>query len=300
MNLVEGPDFICAGTPKAGSGWLYDQLEAHPDFWMPPVKEIVYLGHRDPELQFARPLARETGEMREDRPRRKPRKKPQQVRERLLRRMRDERDAEFVEYARSCIGQPMDLELYAGLFRFKGALLSGDISPTYSGLRADTVAEIARRFPNTRIILLVREPVSRAWSRISMLHRGDKFDESLVQDATRFRDYLENSREARIRPTKIVEKWLANAPTMQFRAFLFDDIAGDPEKARREIWAYLGADPDKPSDLPANHNRKEGNKKLEMTDIAKAVLRDFFADEIRASAEVFGGRACEWAPHYGL
>src|SRR4029078_219812 len=38
-----GPDFLCVGAQKAGTSWLYRQLEPHPDFWMPPVKELHYL-----------------------------------------------------------------------------------------------------------------------------------------------------------------------------------------------------------------------------------------------------------------
>src|SRR5262245_22296484 len=37
------PDFLCVGAQKAGTSWLYRQLEPHPDFWMPPVKELHYL-----------------------------------------------------------------------------------------------------------------------------------------------------------------------------------------------------------------------------------------------------------------
>jgi len=37
------PDFLCVGAHKAGSTWLYQQLDSHPDFWMPPVKELHYL-----------------------------------------------------------------------------------------------------------------------------------------------------------------------------------------------------------------------------------------------------------------
>ena len=181
MSSVEGPDFICAGTPKAGSGWLYDQLEMHPDFWMPPVKEIVYLGNRNPRLKFAQPE------------RNPHREKSQQPRERHLRRMRDARDLQFVEYARGCMDKPMELDRYVGLFAFKGELLSGDISPTYSSLKAHIVADLAQRLSNTKIIFLVREPVSRFWSRISMLHRSNNFDESLAHDAARFRGYLEDS-----------------------------------------------------------------------------------------------------------
>jgi hypothetical protein len=33
---------------RAGTGWLYDQLKHHPDFWLPPVKELDYLNHSKP------------------------------------------------------------------------------------------------------------------------------------------------------------------------------------------------------------------------------------------------------------
>jgi hypothetical protein len=36
------PDFLCVGAQKGGTSWLYQQLESHPDFWMPPVKELHY------------------------------------------------------------------------------------------------------------------------------------------------------------------------------------------------------------------------------------------------------------------
>src|SRR5207245_8007632 len=38
-----GPDFLCVGAHKGGTTWLYQQLDSHPDFWMPPVKELHYL-----------------------------------------------------------------------------------------------------------------------------------------------------------------------------------------------------------------------------------------------------------------
>src|SRR5206468_12793023 len=49
-----GPDFICIGMPKAGTGWLSDQLQFHPDFWMPPVKSLHYLDLDVPEITAAR------------------------------------------------------------------------------------------------------------------------------------------------------------------------------------------------------------------------------------------------------
>src|SRR5678815_3591458 len=37
-----GPDFLCVGVHKGGTTWLYQQFDSHPDFWMPPLKELHY------------------------------------------------------------------------------------------------------------------------------------------------------------------------------------------------------------------------------------------------------------------
>ena len=41
-----GPDFICIGAPKAGTTWIYKHLAAHPDVWIPLVKELHYFDRK--------------------------------------------------------------------------------------------------------------------------------------------------------------------------------------------------------------------------------------------------------------
>ena len=50
---VVGPDFVCIGMAKAGTGWLFDQLNSHPDFWMPPIKGLSYLHKQFPKMSGA-------------------------------------------------------------------------------------------------------------------------------------------------------------------------------------------------------------------------------------------------------
>src|SRR5438067_7288066 len=94
------PDFLCVGAQKAGTSWLYHQLEAHADFWMPPFKELHYLNLLSKTKRFHPP------------------------------RSGDERDASFLESMTNLSSRPyLDLESYGRLFKHKGTLLSGDISP---------------------------------------------------------------------------------------------------------------------------------------------------------------------------
>jgi hypothetical protein len=48
LPRLAGPDFFCVGLQKGGTQWLYDQLQHHPDFWMPPIKELHYFDRAFP------------------------------------------------------------------------------------------------------------------------------------------------------------------------------------------------------------------------------------------------------------
>jgi len=282
-----GPDFICIGLPKAGTGWLADQLGAHPDFWMPPVKELLYLIQPVSKMRFVTRRG-------------KPRPNPQRHERRVTRAALDARDQAFLKNAAVCRGQPMDLTRYGELFAPKGELLSGDVSPPYWGMQPQTIESVAARFPAAKILLLVRDPVERAWSRISMAWRGGLFDAEIADDAAKFNAYLANNRKiVSVRATEIVERWRSHAPNLSLGTFLFDDIAERPDAALRDILVFLGADPDKRG-LAADFNRKADTEKLPMSDIARAALVEHYADELRASASAFAGAAEGWAARYGV
>lgn len=292
MSAAVGPDFLCVGLQKAGTGWAFDQLQYHPDFWMPPLKEIRYLDRDQPKLTRARKVLERV---------RKMQKRNRPVRPH--RRAGDDRDIEFLTEAAAMSGKPLDLEAYASLFRFKGELITGDVTPDYSGLKDEIIAQIGKRFPDIKVFLLVRDPVSRLWSQICMADRRDRFDRALLKDHAKFREYLENNAAFQKLgfPARIADRWDRNAPHVRFRHFFFDDIVAKPDEVRREIMLFLGADPAKSSgQIQADHNRKAAASKLEITDELRAVIADFFRDEIRASAARFGGHANGWAALYGI
>lgn len=279
---VNGPDFICIGMPKAGTAWLYDQLSHHPDFWMPPLKELHYLDHSIPKLKNS--LAR------------------LQDWEKALRRAQrqglawGDRERAFLTDVAACAGEPRDFNRYANLFQYKGSLLSGDISPGYCTLDDEIIAEIAATLPDTKIILLVREPISRLWSRICMAERNGEFDVSLLDDSTKFAEFIRRTGYAeKSFPTKIVRQWSAHYPAnTRFRVILFDDVVQRPVETLREILGFLGANPSTSSTLPADYNRKSNTRKLCMPDPIRNVLVEYLGDEVRACAEMLGGAAQAW------
>jgi hypothetical protein len=267
------PDFLCVGAQKAGTTWLYQQLDSHPDFWMPPIKELHYFDELS-RVQRARPP-----------------------------RCRDERDLRFLESMKSLSAEPcIDLENYARLFEPKASLLSGDITPTYSTLSDEVIRRIVEHFPNLKVIFLARDPVERAWSHLSMevcYRQIEPFDVTDIDDVNR--NFLRRGMLLRSYPSATVARWKRHVRPDLFRVYFFDDLQRNPTELRRSILHFLGANLDKRSDrLTADYNSWAGMEKLQLTDKVRSHLAQFFKKELKTCAAKLGGPARQWPARYGF
>ena len=43
---ADAPHFIGIGAQKAGTTWLYRNLQEHPEVWLPPEKELHYFDEK--------------------------------------------------------------------------------------------------------------------------------------------------------------------------------------------------------------------------------------------------------------
>jgi len=286
----DAPDFVCVGAHKGGTRWLYDQLQIHPDFWMPPVKELHYLDHRRPS-EASISLQRRAD---------KNIKRTNKRRAEIALRPLDQRDVDFLA---AYVGAPWwrtDLGAYASLFSPKGDLISGDVTPDYSRLSERTIARFMRRFPKTKIIFIARDPVERAWSHLTMRMGRGQVERGIDADAV-MRLVKTRLVATRSYPSEIVARWRRHVPPEQFGLYLFDDLAAEPDDLRRRILTFLGADPAKDSGvIPAAFNRKEDGKKAALSPQIRDRLARHFADELRACGEALGGAATGWAAKYGV
>lgn len=286
---MSGPDFICAGMQKAGTGWLYDQLARHPDFRMPPLKEVQYL-HRDkPALGGVKKLQRKLNAKA---------RRGEVVRS--WRREMDDADLEFLEALAALRRKDRDVASYAAAFsRFKGGKLSGDISPGYSGMSEAAIGEVAHLLPDLRVVQMVRDPVTRMWSQLNMVLRKDKLEAATLTEPEKLRMHLAGHErlDDMAFASRAAERWRAHAPNIRFRYFFYDDLMERPDELRREIVTFLGADPDK-ADGEAGENRKSKNAKLAMPPEVERMLAEFFRAELEASARIFGGPAEGWLKRY--
>jgi hypothetical protein len=280
---VEGPDFVCLGMQKSGTRWLYEQLTGRPDVWMPPVKEI----------DFFEPAARASGYA-AARPRLFRKVTTFDVKARL-------RDPAERAVTRRFIRQYLlarfhagDFEWYRGLFRDKGARISGDISPKYSALDAAEVHRAVTGLPDTRFLLLLRDPVERLWSALLHQVRVGRCTMSAVTDPLLLLDTVQQpSIRAMAFPTAIWTAWSAALPPERLKHWFMDDIVRAPATVRDDICRYLGVQPG-PGAAAPDYNSKAGNFRIPMPERLRPIVVDYLAEELERCAEQFDGPAVQW------
>ena len=163
MHSLKGPDFICIGAQKAGTTWLYENLNRHSDVWMPPVKEFHY---------FNRVRANEALLGDWDMPH------PDGIYNRYIKH-RFPPSLNDIRWLRQYYRYGLSKKWYLALFNEKYTMgkVSGEITPGYS-----TLDESGVRYAQTvlssdaRIIFIIRNPIQRSWSAAKMMFRYYKKD----------------------------------------------------------------------------------------------------------------------------
>jgi len=268
-----GPDFICFGLQKAGTQWLYDQMNSCSQVWMAPVKELNYfLGdpHKPLNLEMLNAFHRQSEE--------------QQASDPSARGF-------FSIFSE---GKSSNVDWYRSLFSFKGERVSGDISPFYATADAADVKRIYGACPEAKYIFLVRHPVDRIWSALCMHLRVGRISEVDLGDWPSVKAVI--SRKGYVKrsyPSQIWKRWTTFVNPDSIRYWFLDDIISDPERIRQEILSFAGIERPQFS-LAADYNQKSGKQKVPMPDDVRAGLFETFGPEIEDCAKTFGRAATNW------
>ncbi len=149
------------GAAKAGTSWLHRYLSVHPDVAMPEPKELHFFD----ALEFGTARREVNNAMRQIA---MLESKIETVEDAARRRNMMRRHADLCRYAAFMAEDGLTTADYAGFMEeARGSKdIVGDITPAYALLPEARFAEMAALAPNTRFILLLRDPVDRAWSNI--------------------------------------------------------------------------------------------------------------------------------------
>lgn len=246
-------DFFIIGAVKAGTTSMYAYLSQSPQVAMSRVNwtRFFHVDGREPDLAA---LGQKYGGA-------------------LLR----ESTARFRLMCHR--GVPRSFEAYDAMWpaRAPGSL-RGEVAPTYM---YDPYAcqRIKTRFPQARIVVILREPVARALSHYVMdLARGwvpeRNFEDAIAAEPVGTNEFWWGLRHY-VRHGFYATHLRALQQIFdpgQLRIMIHDDLAASPEKFMQELTGWLGIKP-WPIDLSKRHNEAP---------IAKPAVREEFQDRLRA------------------
>lgn len=134
------------------------------------------------------------------------------------------------------------LRSYAKKYAAAEGLIKGDITPGYSTLPRDRIQLIARLMPRLRIVMILRNPIHRAWSQALMnLVRGTGRRYEDVSDEE-FLEHFDSERSVRRGDyLRIIEDWTSALGREQVFIGFFDDVVNRPINLLEGIFHHVGA-----------------------------------------------------------
>ena len=221
-----GPSFLVIGAQKAGTTWLHQKLAQHPELWLPPEKELHYWDEKRARSgSFPGVLFR-----RDELARRWRRQAKRRMRQR---RNKNSGDTPLSWDLRYFLGRPSD-RWYLRLFTPADGRIAGEVTPDYAALDRTTIQAIHLLVPDVRLILLLRNPIERAWSAAQMKARMLQSDlrEVMLDDRSReLTDYIAT-----------IDAWTAVFPTEQLFVGYTEEIGIAPKRLYSSVLDFLGAE----------------------------------------------------------
>lgn len=201
------PNFLIIGAPKSGTTSIYHHLRSHPDVFMPNTTELRYFNHKQVLNNVGTPGI-------------------EKISSKVCKSW-----GEYQEYFNSYNGEKAIGECTTNYFFYKESLLN-----IKNALGTDV-----------KLILVLREPVSRAFSHYQyMVRRGKEelsFEQSLEQENTRRKNKWDEG--WRYTDASLYSEHIKHLIELElnFKVFLFEDFKKSPPQFMKDVFSYLGVDP---------------------------------------------------------
>lgn len=198
----------------------------------------------------------------------------------------------------------MRLKNYADFFLPGRDRIKGEVSPDYGIMVQERIRFISSVMPEVRLILMVRNPIERAWSaaRRVFSKRNEKFWEEL--DEKEIYNFFKNqpaNYEGDYEPglnygeySKIINKWLNEFPAEQLFVGFFDDISLRPKVLMEDIFEFLGVSVNVNWEDYPLYSIFNKNPNIELPSKFKEYLEGLFTDDIKSLADKYAEKVAEW------
>ena len=280
--IKRAPDFLGIGLQKAGTSWLYEQLDRHPDIWLPKRKELHF---------FDSTLNASWHDKRQERAK----KELESLNKRLQTAKKGQvkkiqKEIEEQEY----MAQPIqDLDWYKGIWSTIAPIgvVSGEITPAYSLIEEDTIKLIREDVGVNKVILILRDPVERSWSQFRMMTERSSNDPERVFKKRRLLD--------RGRAKEILERWEAYFSPEEIFIGFFEDIKVRPYSFLEQVCNFLEVRFDR-----AFFPEAETPVRVSRSAPCPPDILEFYREEYKSDllylANRFGGYPLDWARRHEL
>ncbi len=286
---VRFPDFVCIGAQKAGTTWLHDNLAAHPNVWLPPVKELHYFD----QLYLDTPGHQEAADERR-------RQKATRMTAKLeAQTAQAEGHAAGLRAATLIETGAVSDEWYGSVFALAppGAVC-GEITGAYALLPKEGIDHLVDLVPNVKILFLLRDPIDRAWSHVKMLYR--RWSPEVEQQFKPLQTLELDPRVlSRSQYSQTLGRYRRRIDDRSIWIGDFDQLTDDPAAFLASVCAFLGVEFDERL-FPDMHQAVHGGLSREIDPAAYERLKAALEPEYDELAEVLPEPALRWrARHFG-
>jgi hypothetical protein len=261
IDMTLFPDFLILGPQRTGTTWLYNNLIQHPQIFIPEQKELYYFN-----------TLRESNEHPEALPDVSPRldwylrffvEEPWQIEKR-------EREC------REAYGEPYEVAV------------RGEATATYAaGVDPGLIRELILLNPDVKAVLMVRDPVERAWSHAKWDLTSFPVSRPVEEISDEeFHRVFEHPYQLRCgRYTWIEEVWKPFLKPGNFMLAPFDGIKEDPAGLLLSLFEFFGVRADRKYVTHLATERINPTKQVRIPDRFRVHLEKLFADELEKLAE---------------
>jgi hypothetical protein len=219
------PNFFLVGAAKAGTTALHSFLAAHSEIYMSPIKESNFFSQPDMKKEL------------------------------FIRNYRNSINFNLKGYLRGPMTKMIHIaniqtwDDYIQLFRnVRDEVAIGEASNSYL-LCPCTANQIAKRVPKAKILIMLRNPIERAWSHYLMNRRlgytlKKHFIEEFSHDTKQYprgwgitHNYLELGMYS-----SQLKRYYSYFPSDQIKIMLYDDFQESPEHTLKDIFSFLAVD----------------------------------------------------------
>lgn len=250
MDLSCFPDFFVVGPHRTGTTWLYKNIRRHPQIFMSSPKEIYFFtsiknsNHR------------------------------RHVSDKLSWYLKLFSDPPLRFLAKNALSLINYQEFYKPKVR-------GEASTTYAVMAKDLIEEAVMLNPELKAIIMLRNPIDRAWSHAKMelvRDKGRKFEDVPEKE---FIDFFQDSYiESCGNYTPIIENWYSILKAENIFTGIFDDISKSPHELLFKIYNFLGVKAESKYMPQLAQKRINETKKTPIPDRYRNLLEDMFKDEV--------------------